>query len=37
MNTHGVAFSIAGCVGEIVRDPNLMPRGCPDIEVLHQL
>jgi len=25
MNTHGVEFSIAGGVEEIVRDPNLMP------------
>jgi len=25
MNTHDVEFSIAGCVEEIVRDPNLMP------------
>jgi len=24
MKTHGVEFSIAGCVGEIVRDPNPM-------------
>jgi len=24
MNTYGVEFSIAGCVEEIVRDPNLM-------------
>jgi len=25
MKSHGVAFSIAGCVGEMVRGPNLMP------------
>jgi len=25
MNTHGVEFSIAGCVEDIVRDPNLLP------------
>jgi len=25
MNTHGVEFSIAGGVEEIVRNPNLMP------------
>jgi len=25
MNTHGVEFSIAGGVEEIVRDPNLLP------------
>jgi len=25
MNSHGVKISIAGCVEEIVRDPNLMP------------
>ena len=24
MNSHGVEISIAGCVGEIVRDPNSM-------------
>jgi len=34
MNSHGVEFSIAGCVREMVRDPNPMPRGCPYIEVL---
>jgi len=34
MNAHGVEFSIAGGVEEIVRDPNLMPRGCPYIGVL---
>jgi len=34
MNSHGVEISIAGCVGEMVRDPNLMPRGCPYIGVL---
>jgi len=26
MNSHGVEISIAGCVREMVRDPNLMPR-----------
>jgi len=35
MNSHGVEISIAGCVGEMVRDPNLMPRGCPYIGVLR--
>jgi len=25
MNSHGVEFSIAGCVREMVRDPNLLP------------
>jgi len=34
MNTHGIEFSIAGGVEEIVRDPNLLPRGCPYIGVL---
>jgi len=34
MNSHGVEISIAGCVEEMVRDPNLMPRGCPYIGVL---
>ena len=34
MNSHGVESSIAGCVEEMVRDPNLMPRGCPYIGVL---
>jgi len=34
MNTHGVEFSIAGGVEEIVRDPNPMPRECPYIGVL---
>jgi len=34
MNSHGVEISIAGCVREMVRDPNLMPRGCPYIGVL---
>jgi len=34
MKTHGVEFSIAGGVEEIVRDPNPMPRGCPYIGVL---
>jgi len=34
MNSHGVEISIAGWVREMVRDPNLMPRGCPYIGVL---
>jgi len=34
MNSHGVEFAIAGCVREMVRDPHLMPRGCPYIGVL---
>ena len=34
MKTHGVEFSIAGGVEEIVRDPNPMPQGCPSIGVL---
>jgi len=34
MNSHGVEISIAGCVREIVRDPNLLSRGCPHIGVL---
>jgi len=34
MNSHGVEISIAGCVEEMVRDPNLLPRGCPYIGVL---
>jgi len=34
MNSHGVEISIAGCVREMVRDPNPMPRGCPYIGVL---
>jgi len=25
INTHGVEFSIAGCVGEIINDPNTVP------------
>ena len=25
INSHGVEISIAGCVGEMVRDPNPMP------------
>jgi len=25
MNSHGVEISIAGCVEEMVHDPNLMP------------
>jgi len=34
MNAHGVEISIAGCVMEMVRDPNHMTRGCPYIGVL---
>jgi len=34
MNSHGVEISIAGCVEEMVRDPNPLPRGCPYIRVL---
>jgi len=34
MNSHGVEISIAGYVEEMVRDPNLLPRGCPYIGVL---
>jgi len=34
MNSHCVEISIAGCVEEIVRDPNPMPQGCPYIGVL---
>jgi len=34
MNSHGVEISIAGCVREMVRDPNPMPQGCPYIGVL---
>jgi len=34
MNSHRVEFSIAGCVEEMVRDPNPMPQGCPYIGVL---
>jgi len=34
MNSHGVEISIAGCVREMVRDPNPMSRGCPYIGVL---
>jgi len=34
MNSHGVEISIAGCVREMVRDPNPMPRGYPYIGVL---
>jgi len=33
MNSHGVEISIARCVEEMVRDPNLMPRGWPHIGV----
>jgi len=34
MNSHGVEISIAGCVREIVHNPNPMPRLCPYIVVL---
>ena len=34
MNCPGVEISIAGCVMEMVRDPNHMTRGCPYIGVL---
>jgi len=34
MNSNGVEFSIAGCVREMVREPNPMPRGCPYIGIL---
>ena len=34
MNSHGVEISIAGCVREMVRDPNILPRECPYIGVL---
>jgi len=34
MKTHGVEFSIAGCVEEIVRDPTPMSRECPYIGIL---
>ena len=34
MNSHGVEISIAGCVREMVRDPNPMSQGCPYIGVL---
>jgi len=34
INSHGVEISIAGCVREMVCDPNPMPRGCPYIGVL---
>jgi len=34
MNSHGVEISIAGCVEEMVRDPNPMSRGCSYIGVL---
>jgi len=34
MNSHGVEFSIAGCVRDMVRDPHPMSRGCPYIGVL---
>jgi len=34
MNSYLVEISIAGCVSEMVRDPNLMSQGCPYIGVL---
>ena len=34
MKPHGVEISIAGCVEEMVRDPNPKPGGCPYIGVL---
>jgi len=34
MNSHGVEISIIGYVAGMVRDPNLVPRGCPYIGVL---
>jgi len=34
INSHGVEISIAGCVEEMVRHPNLMPQGCPYIRAL---
>jgi len=34
MNSPGLEISIAGGVVEMVRDPNLMPKGCPYIRVL---
>ena len=34
MNSLDVEISIAGCVEEMVRDPNPKPRECPDIGVL---
>jgi len=34
INSHGVEISIAGCVREMVRDPNPMSQGCPYIGVL---
>jgi len=34
INPHGVEISTAGCVEEMVCDPNPMPRGCPYIGVL---
>ena len=34
MNSDAVEISIAGCVAEMVRDPNPMPRGCPYIGIL---
>jgi len=34
MNSHGVEISIAGCVREMVHDPNPLPRACSYIGVL---
>jgi len=34
INSHAVEISITECVGEMVRDPNPMARGCPYIGVL---
>jgi len=34
INSHGVEISIAGCVREMVRPSNLMPRGSPYLGVL---
>jgi len=31
MDYYGVEISIAGCIEEMVRDPNPIPRGCPYI------
>ena len=37
MNSHSVEISIAGCVEEMVRAPNHMPRECPYIGVLPSI
>jgi len=34
IKSYSVDFEIAGCVEEMVRDPNLMPRECLYIVVL---